>query len=249
MLKDNNYWVSEDVKGGLYIGCYDDMLTVKVGQTLGSIRHRALQIDQNANGHFIVQFYYQFEKKFTNPNLNKIYALAMEDLLHNYMTQFCSIWDDKLRKYRGEDHYECSPSCCKIFFGKLNGYKDSFDKRFKSYEERLYNIILQYNSIIFQLPQNQALIFLLRLFNNIKADERIKYKSGKDIQNERLAKIGLTQTDIMKMTWEDIEKLFNKTEGLLKLKIASAIVETRGERGRFLKMKKRIIDALLEEDE
>lgn len=42
MLKDNNYWVSEDVKGGLYIGCYDDMLTVKVGQTLGSIRHRAL---------------------------------------------------------------------------------------------------------------------------------------------------------------------------------------------------------------
>lgn len=41
MLKDNNYWVSEDVKGGLYIGCYDDMLTIKVGQTLGSIRHRA----------------------------------------------------------------------------------------------------------------------------------------------------------------------------------------------------------------
>lgn len=53
----------------------------------------------------------------------------------------------------------------------------------------------------------------------------------------------------MKMTWEDIEKLLNKTEGLLKFKIASAIVDTKGEKGRFLKMKKRIIDALLEEDE
>ena len=250
MLKDNNYWISEDIKGGLYIGCYDDMLTIKVGQTLGSIRHRALQIDQNADGHFIVQFYYPFEKKFAEPSLNKIYALAMEDLLHNYMTQYCSIWeDDKLHKYRGEDHYECSPSGCKSFFHKLDEYKDNFVRRFKSYDERLYNIILHYSSIILQLPQNKALIFLLRSFNNVRTDERIKYKSGEDIQNERLAKIGLTRADIMKMTWEDIEKLFNETEGLLKLKIASAIVDTKGERGRFLKMKKRIIDALLEEDE
>ena len=57
MLKDNNYWVSGKIEGGLYIGCYDDKLTVKVGQTLGSIRNRALQIDKNADGHFIVQFY------------------------------------------------------------------------------------------------------------------------------------------------------------------------------------------------
>ncbi len=248
MLKDNNYWVSEDVKGGLYIGCYDDMLTIKVGQTLGSIRHRALQIDQNADGHFIVQFYYPFEKKFADPNLNKIYALAMEDLLHNYMTQFCSIWDDdRLHKYRGEDHYECSPSYCKVFFHKLNEEKDSFIRRFKSYGERLYNIILHYNSIILQLPQNKALIFLLRTFNNVRADERIKYKSGEDIQNERLAKIGLTWDALKKMSLDDLMNFALSIDKKAELKRAGTKTEVG--RGWFLQVKKKFIDALLEEDE
>lgn len=248
MLKDNNYWVSEKVVGGLYIGCYDDMLTIKVGQTLGSIRHRALQIDQNANGHFIVQFYYQFEKRFTDPNLNKVYALAMEDLLHNWMTQYCSIWgNDKLRKYRGEDHYECSPSCCKAFFRELDEDKDSFDRLFKSYDERLYNIILHYNSIILQLSQNKALIFLLRTFNNVRTDERIKYKSGEDIQNERLAKIGLAWDTLKKMSLDDLMSFALSIDKKAELKRAGA--ETEVGRGWFLQVKKKFIEMLLEEDE
>lgn len=247
MLKDNNYWVSEDVKGGLYIGCYDDMLTIKVGQTLGSIRHRALQINQNADGHFIVQRYYQFKYSFNDKPLNEIYALAMEDLLHNWMTQFCSIYGDGLRKYRGEDHYECSPSYCKVFFHKLNEEKDSFIRRFKSYEERLYNIILHYNSIILQLPQNKALIFLLRTFNNVRADERIKYKSGEDIQNERLAKFGLTWDTLKKMTGDELIDFAKSNDKINEL---SHAFNTAGEgKGWFMVMKKIFIKMLLEEDE
>lgn len=247
MLKDNNYWVSEDVKGGLYIGCYDDMLTIKVGQTLGSIRHRALQINQNADGHFIVQRYYQFKYSFNDKPLNEIYALAMEDLLHNWMTQFCSTYGDGLRKYRGEDHYECSPSYCKVFFHKLNEEKDSFIGRFKYYEERLYNIILHYNSIILQLPQNKALIFLLRTFNNVKADERIKYKSGEDIQNERLAKIGLTWDTLNKMTGDELISFAKSNDKINEL---SHAYNMAGEgKGWFMVMKKIFIKMLLEEDE
>ena len=251
MLKDNNYWVSEDVKGGLYIGCYDDMLTIKVGQTLGSIRHRALQIDQNADGHFIVQFYYQFEKKFTDPNLNKIYALAMEDLLHNWMTQFCGSSSEHLHKYRGEDHYECSQKGCKMFFEDMENNKDYTINTFRLWEKKLCKIVSDYGCQLFEMTQKKALLFLLRRFNNItdEPNPRIKYKSGEDIQNERLAKIGFTRKTVMKMTWEDIGRLLDEVEGLLQFKIANAIVGTRGEKGRFLKMKKRIIDALLEEDE
>lgn len=249
MLKDNNYWVSEDVKGGLYIGCYDDMLTVKVGQTLGSIRHRALQIDQNADGHFIVQFYYQFKKKFVDPNLNKVFALAMEDLLHNWMTKFCSPSSESLHKYRGEDHYECSQKACKIFFDYLEMNYGEIIRIFRDYEEHLAKICTIYMYDLSEMTQKEALLFLLRKFNGVELKEHIQYKTGEDIQNERLAKIGFTRETVMKMTWEDIGKLLNEAEGLLQYKIASAIIETRGEKGRFLKMKKRIIDAFLEEDE
>ena len=246
MLKDNNYWVSEDIKGGLYIGCYDDMLTVKVGQTLGSIRNRALQIDQNADGHFIIQRYYQFQHSFDEPNLKKIYALAMEDLLHNWMTQFCSTYADSLRKYRGEDHYECSSSGCEAFFHELNK-TDFFDRLFSTYDERLYNIILRYNSTILQLPQNKALVFLLRSFNDVKGDRRIKYKSGEDIQNERLAKIGLAWDTLKKMSLDDLMNFALSIDKKAELKRAGA--ETEVGRGWFLQVKKKFIDALLEEDE
>lgn len=251
MLKDNNYWVSEDVKGGLYIGCYDDMLTIKVGQTLGSIRHRALQIDQNADGHFIVQFYYQFEKKFADLILNKAYALAMEDLLHNWMTKFCGSSSERLHKYRGEDHYECSPEACKMFFEDIEKNGNNVINTFKLWEEKLCRIVFDYAPRLFEMTQKETLLFLLRRFNNIteEPEPHIQYKSGEDIQNERLAKIGFTRETVMKMKWEDIGKLLDEAEGLLQFKIASAIVGTRGEKGRFLKMKKQIIDALLEEDE
>lgn len=101
------------------------------------------------------------------------------------------------------------------------------------------------------MTQKETLLFLLRRFNNIteEPEPHIQYKSGEDIQNERLAKIGFTRETVMKMKWEDIGKLLDEAEGLLQFKIASAIVGTRGEKGRFLKMKKQIIDALLEEDE
>lgn len=246
MLKDNNYWVSEDVKGGLYIGCYDDMLTIKVGQTLGSIRHRALQIDQNADGHFIVQRYYQFKYSFNDKPLNEIYALAMEDLLHNWMTQFCSTYGDGLRKYRGEDHYECSQTYCEAFFHDLNRF-DYFDKIFSSCDERLYNIISNYSRIILNLPRKKALIFLLRTYNNVKGDKRIKYKSGEDIQNERLAKIGLAWDTLKKMSLDDLMNFALSVDKKAELKRASA--ETEAGRGWFLQVKKKFIDALLEEDE
>lgn len=246
MLKDNNYWVSEDVKGGLYIGCYDDMLTIKVGQTLGSIRHRALQIDQNADGHFIVQRYYQFKYSFNDKPLNEIYALAMEDLLHNWMTQFCSTYGDGLRKYRGEDHYECSQTYCEAFFHDLNRF-DYFDKIFSSYDERLYNIISNYSRIILNLPRKKALVFLLRTFNGVQAKDRIPYKSGEDIQNERLAKIGLAWDTLKKMSLDDLMNFALSIDKKAELKRAGAEAEVG--RGWFLQVKKKFIDALLEEDE
>lgn len=247
MLKDNNYWVSEDVKGGLYIGCYDDMLTVKVGQTLGSIRHRALQIDQNADGHFIVQFYYQFKKKFVDPNLNKVFALAMEDLLHNWMTKFCSPSSESLHKYRGEDHYECSQKACKIFFDYLEMNHGEIIRIFRDYEEHLAKICTIYMYDLSEMTQKEALLFLLRKFNGVELKEHIQYKTGEDIQNERLAKIGLAWDTLKKMSLDDLMNFALSIDKKAELKRAGA--ETEVGRGWFLQVKKKFIDALLEEDE
>ena len=249
MLKDNNYWVSGKIEGGLYIGCYDDKLTVKVGQTLGSIRNRALQIDKNADGHFIVQFYYQFEKKFTDPSLNKIYALAMEDLLHNLMTQFCSIFEGGhgMRKYRGEDHYECTPEYCDYFFRHLEEKKEDYDTLFRNYEDRLATIISCNKKEIAEMSQREALLFLLRTFNGVQVKDRIPYKSGEDIQNERLAKIGLAWGTLKKMSLDDLMNFALSIDKKAELKRAGAEAEVG--RGWFLQVKKKFIDALLEEDE
>lgn len=249
MLKDNNYWVSEDVKGGLYIGCYDDMFTIKVGQTLGSIRARALQIDQSADGHFIIQFYYQFEKRFIDPNLNKVYSLAMEDLLHNWMTKFCGSSSIHLHKYRGEDHYECSQEACRMFFEDIEKNEDYVINTFRIWERELCKIGSDYNYQLAKMTQKEALLFLLRKFNGVETEPkaRIQYKSGEDIQNERLAKIGLAWDTLKKMSLDDLMNFALSIDKKAELKCAGA--ETEVGRGWFLQVKKKFIDALLEEDE
>lgn len=245
MLKDNNYWVSEDVKGGLYIGCYDDMLTIKVGQTLGSIRERVLKIDQEANNHFIIQFYYPFSVSFPNKEENEIFALAMEDLLHDYMTSFCN--GKPLHKYRGEDHYECTPMGCETFFTTFEEKYPKFMRSFTRKEKKLKQIFVKHWEAIRKYSRRDALVYILRQFNEPEmTDKKIVYRSGNDIRTGCLAKFNLTVEELKKKSKVEIW-WFAVTIGKEELYFR-AVNEVKENNGSTYMEKKRFFE-LLEEDE
>lgn len=245
MLKDNNFWVSEDVKGGLYIGCYDDMLTVKVGQTLGSIRNRALQINQNANNHFILQFYYPFSVSFSDKEENEIFALAMEDLLHDYMTSFCN--GKPLHKYRGEDHYECTPTGCETFFATFEEKYPKFMKTFARKEKKLKQVFVKHWKTVRKYSRRDALVYLLRQLNEPEmTSKKINYKSGNDVRMGCLAKFNLSAEELRKKSKLKIW-LFASDIGKEEL-FFRAIEEVKANNGTTYMEKKRFFE-LLEEDE
>lgn len=245
MLKNNNFWIDENVKGGLYIGCYDDMLTVKVGQTLGSIRNRALQINQGAKNHFILQFYYPFSVSFSNKRENEIFALAMEDLLHDYMTNFCH--GKPLHKYRGEDHYECSPTGCETFFAAFEEKYSKFMKTFAQNEKKMKRVFIKHWKTVREYSQRDALIYLLRQFNEPEmTDKKIDYKSGNDIKTDYLAKFNITVEELRKKGKGEI-LFFAHSIGKLELYFRAA-KEVEENNGTFYMVKKRFYE-LLGEDE
>lgn len=245
MLKNNNYWVSEDVKGGLYIGCYDDMLTIKVGQTLGSIRNRALQINQGAKNHFILQFYYPFSVSFSDKRENEIFALAMEDLLHDYMTSFC--YGKPLHKYRGEDHYECSPTGCETFFVTFEEKYSKFMKTFARNEKKMKRVFTKHWKTVCNYSQRDALIYLLRQFSEPEmTDKKIDYKSGNNIKTDCLIKFNITAEELRKKSKGEILR-YAYSIGKLELYFRAA-EEVRANNGTAYMEKKRFYE-LLGEDE
>lgn len=169
MLKTTNSWLYPTKEKGLYFGCYDDKLTVKIGQTLKGIHKRANQIDNNSLFGFTVQYYIPFTNLWEDKKKNTILALAMEDLAHDWMTQFCNTKD--FHKYHGEDHYECSVEGCERFFNYFESHEKEIVNYFTKAEEKLHSIIDN-----FEFPNNEMVtnsnivINVLRIYNNIQEE-------------------------------------------------------------------------------
>lgn len=200
MLKNNNFWIDESVRG-LYFGCYTDMMTVKVGQTTKSIFNRAKQIDQSCNEHFIIQYYIPFKNRFEDKRADEIFALAMEDLLHDWMTQFCHTED--FHKYRGEDHYECSNEGCKRFFNYLEEHNEEIKNYFSSCEDKLVLLINKYYNIeMEEKSRRDALVFLLRKFNGVEQEKEIVFSHSIEFfESKTLARYNISFEEFVELPY------------------------------------------------
>ena len=166
MFKKNNDWFSGTIKG-LYFGCYHDKLTVKIGQSLYSIRRRANKINLDSGKGFSVQYYIPFTNLWENNKKNTIFALAMEDLVHDWMTQFCH--SKNFHKYRGEDHYECSVEGCEKFFNYFENHEKEITQHFTEIGEKIHTIIDNFKyPECKDIPDNELAINILRIYNGIE---------------------------------------------------------------------------------
>ena len=169
MLKTSNKWISDSKEKGLYFGCYDDRLTIKIGQTLKGIYKRSQEIDMGSLFGFTIQYYIPFTHLQEDKKKNTIFALAMEDLVHDWMTQFCNTKD--FHKYRGEDHYECSVEACERFFNYFENHEKEITDYFIKAGEKLHSIIDN-----FEFPNNEKVtnsnivISILRIYNNVQEE-------------------------------------------------------------------------------
>ena len=167
MLKKNNDWLYSIEEKGLYFGCYNDKLTVKIGQTLKGFYKRAHKIDLDSGKGFSVQYYIPFANLWEDKKKNTIFALAMEDLVHDWMTQFCNTKD--FHKYRGEDHYECSVKGCERFFDYFENHEKEITEYFTEAGEKIHSIIDNFNYPKCEdISVSELAINILRIYNKIE---------------------------------------------------------------------------------
>ena len=167
MIKMNNSWLNETKEAGLYFGCYGDKLTVKIGQSLKGIYNRSLQIDRKSMFGFYVQYYIPFTNLWEDEKKNTILALAMEDLVHDWMTQFCNTKD--FHKYHSDDHYECSVEGCENFFNYFEKHEKEITNYFSEAEKKLHSIINNFDySGNKKITIADIVTGVLRIYNNIE---------------------------------------------------------------------------------
>lgn len=177
MLKENNDWLNHTKEVGLYFGCYGDMLTVKIGQTLKGIYKRSQEIERNSGFGFTIQYYIPFTNLWEDKKKNTIFALAMEDLVHDWMTQFCNTKD--FHKYRGEDHYECSVKGCENFFNYFEEHEKEIKNYFNRSMKRIHTLLDKFDEEYDYDEQTtsnvEIAIAILRQFNGISKTRIYNY--------------------------------------------------------------------------